>query len=1025
MNITQIALNNNRTVWVVVIGLFVAGIISFLNLPKQQDPGFTIRAAVVTTQFAGASPERIEQLITKKIEEKIQEMPEVDFVVSESLPGRSIVTVNFLESYTNMQPIFDKLRRKIEDIQNQLPAGLAPSVVNDEFGDVFGSVFSLTGDGFSNAELVDIADEIADELLKDPDVAKVKIHGGQREVVFIDYKSATLTELGISPQQLAGVLSRVNIVSAGGTIVSGTERITLEPTGNFESIEDIQRTVVPIPGVGSVYLSDIANVYRGYDDPPNKLMKVNGKAALAIAISMRDGGDILKLGSRLDALMPKIEASYPWGIRLQKIWFQADIVETGVNNFVISLSQSVLIVVLVMLVFLGLRTGLVVATLIPATIMITFYFMSVFSISINQISLAALIISLGLLVDNAIVIVESILVKRSAGVSAIDAAVDSGSELVTPLLVSSLTTTAAFMPIALAESAVGEYTADIFYVVAIALMVSWVLAMCFLPLVSLRAIKVEQPSEQDNLNGRWYRVYDSFLGLALRNRIVSLLLVIALFFGSLSLLSFVPKIFIEGSEDPIFTAKLELPLGTSIETTTSIVDALDRYLIDNYHTAKDDEAPKITSWMTFIGYGGPRVSLTLDPPNQNAANVFMIANARDGQVVEELIAGIESYLTNEHPDLSKQIARMENGPPVGYPIVVRIKGSSVDTLYQIADQATEILFADPRVLSVKNNWGLQSKKLRVEVNQERAQRSGVTSDDVAYSLRANLAGEQLSQFRDEDDLLPILMRADVSDRKDISKLDGITIYSQVSGDIVPLKQVADINLVFEPGVILHRDRVKTLSLKTQVKADFTAAEVTEDLAVKLSELSQTWATGYSFDIGGEGAKSDDAASSIVAKLPIAFMVIIILLVSQFNSLRSPAIILITIPLGLIGVIGGLLLARSSFGFFTILGIIALSGIIINNAIVLIDRIKLEINDGEKPNIAIVHACKQRLRPIFLATATTVLGMMPLLWGGTAMFKPMAVSIIFGLAFATMLTLVVVPVLYSLFYKVSFSQSSAT
>ena len=1024
MNITQIALNNNRTVLVVVVGLFMAGIFSFLNLPKQQDPGFTIRVAVVTTQFSGASPERVEQLITKKIEEKIQEMPELDFIVSESLPGRSIVTVNFLESYKNMRPIYDKLRRKIEDIQNQLPAGIAPSVVNDEFGDVFGSVFSLTGDGFSNAELALIADEIADELLKDRDVAKVKIHGGQREVVFIDYKSATLTELGISPQQLAGVLSRVNIVSAGGTIISGTERIMLEPTGNFESIEDIKRAVVPIAGAGSVHLSDIANVYRGYDDPPNKLMKVNGKAALAIAISMRDGGDILKLGSRLDALMPRIEASYPWGIRLQKIWFQADIVATGVDNFVISLSQSVLIVVLVMLVFLGMRTGLVVATLIPATIMITFYFMSVFSISINQISLAALIISLGLLVDNAIVIVESILVKRSAGISAIDAAVDSGSELVTPLLVSSLTTAAAFMPIALAESAVGEYTADIFYVVSIALLVSWVLAMCFLPLLSLRAIKVTETSVEADLNGRWYRLYDRFLGLALRNRIISLLVIIALFVGSINLLGFVPQIFIEGSEDPIFTAKLELPLGTSIETTNSVIDDLERYLIDNFRTVEGDQAPPIESWMTFIGYGGPRVALTLDPPNQNAANAFMIVNTRDGQVVDDMIANIEAYLTVAHPDLSKQIARMENGPPVGYPIVVRIQGPEVNTLYEIADQATEILFADPRVLSVKNNWGLQSKKLLVDVNQERAQRSGVSSDDVAYSLRANLAGEQLSQFRDQDDLLPILLRADVSDRKDISKLDGITIYSQASGDIVPLKQVADINLVFEPGVILHRDRVKTLSLKTQVKADFTATEVTEDLAVKLSELSQSWATGYSFDIGGEGAKSDDATSSIAAKLPIAFMVIVILLVSQFNSLRSPTIILITIPLGLIGVISGLLMARSSFGFFTILGIIALSGIIINNAIVLIDRIKLEIDEGKAPTIAIVHACKQRLRPIFLATATTVLGMMPLLWGGTAMFKPMAVSIIFGLAFATMLTLVVVPVLYSLFYKVSFSQNSA-
>ncbi|MEM7361262.1 MAG: efflux RND transporter permease subunit [Pseudomonadota bacterium] len=1025
MNLTHFAIKNDRTVLVLVLSLFVAGILSFLSLPKQQDPGFTIRAAVVSTRFPGASPERVEQLVTKKIEEKVQEMPEIDFITSESLPGRSIITVSFKESYTEMRPIFDRLRRKVEDVEAELPAEVPAPDVNDEFGDIFGSVYSLTGEGYSYAELASVADEIRDELLKEDDVAKVNIHGEQKEVIYIDYKSATLTELGISPQQLASILSRVNIVSAGGNIVSGTERITLEPTGNFETIEDIKRAVIPIPEVGLVYLSDIATVYRAYDDPPSKITKVNGQTALAIAISMRDGGDILKLGERLDQLMPAIEARYPWGISLQKIWFQADLVEVNVDNFVVSLSQSVLIVVVVMLLFLGLRTGLVVATLIPFTMMIAFYFMSMFSITVNQISLAALIIALGLLVDNAIVIVESILVKRSAGKDAITAATESGSELLLPLLVSSLTTAAAFMPIALAESAVGEYTADIFYVVTIALLVSWVLAMCFLPLLSLRAIKTDPDSsakaaEEEEFKGPWYQRYDQALRLALHNRLIALLAVIGLFIGSLSMMGWVPQIFIEPSEDPVFTAKLELPLGTSIETTTAVIGDLDRYIEETFYTSTEEKDATIANWMTFIGDGGPRLTLGLNPPNQNAANAFMVANAVDGSTVDDMIADIEAYLTRAHPDMSKQIARLENGPPVGYPIVLRIRGTDIEELYAAADQATEILFDDPRVLSVKNSWGLPSKKLRVEVNQERAQRAGVSSEDVAYSLRANLLGQQLSEYRDEDDLVPITLRADVSDRKDISKLDGLSIYSQSTGDIVPLRQVADVKLTFEPGVIEHRDRVRTLSLKTQLKPGYTAAEVTPDVDLKLVELAQSWPDGFNYDIGGESAESDDASSSIAAKLPIAMMLILVLLVSQFNSLRSPVIILVTIPLGLIGVISGLLLAQSSFGFFTILGIIALSGIIINNAIVLIDRIKIEIDDyGREPHHAIVHACKQRLRPIFLATATTVLGMMPLLWGGTAMFKPMAVSIIFGLAFATVLTLFVVPVLYSLFYRVRF------
>ncbi|MFT6031795.1 MAG: multidrug efflux pump [Arenicella sp.] len=1023
MNLTQIAVNNNRTLLVLVFALFITGITSFFSLPKQQDPGFTIRAAVITARFDGASPQRVEQLVTKKIEEKVQEMPEIDFITSESLPGISIIQVNFQERYTNMRPIFDNLRRKVEDIQRELPDGVPAPQVNDEYGDIFGSVYSLTGEGFSYAELLEVADQIRDQLLKDPDVAKVNIHGAQQQRVFIDYKSATLNELGLSPQQLAGILSRANIVSAGGNIVSGTERITLEPTGNFETIEDIRRTVISIPEVGLVYLSDIANVYLAYEDPPSKLTRVNGQSAMAIGVSMREGGDILKLGARLDLLMPALERQYPWGVSIEKIWFQADLVEVSIDNFVSSLSQSVMIVVVVMLIFLGLRTGLVVATLIPFTMMISFYFMQVFSISINQISLAALIIALGLLVDNAIVIVESILVKRNAGIGAVQAAVNSGKELATPLLVSSLTTAAAFMPIGLAESAVGEYTSDIFYVVTIALLVSWLLAMTFLPLLSVRAIKSHiGKSTEVAFEGPLYRLYNRCLIWSLRNRLLSIAAIVMMFLFSVMLLRFVPQIFIEPSEDPVFTAKLEMPLGTSIETTTAMVEDLDLFIKREYGQADGDKAAAMTSWMTFIGEGGPRLALTINPPNQNPANAFLIANTRDGQVVDEVINGIEAYLTKAQPDLSKQISRLENGPPVGYPIVIRIQGDNVDQLYRIADRVTEILYSNTKVLSVKNSWGLPSKKLRVEVNQERAQRAGVSSDDVAYSLRANLQGQQLSQFRDEDDLVPIVLRADVSDREDISKLDGLSVYSQSTGNIVPLRQVADVKLAFEAGVIEHRDRVKTLSLKVQLKPEFNATEVTAEIKPLLINQSELWPDGYQYELGGESSESGDAGASIAAKLPIAFLVILMLLVSQFNSIRSPIIILVTIPLGLIGVINGLLIAGSSFGFFTILGIIALSGIIINNAIVLIDRINIERFELNKaPRDAIVHACKQRLRPIFLATATTVLGMMPLVWGGTAMFKPMAISIIFGLSFATLLTLLVVPVLYSLFYRVSFAQ----
>ena len=450
MSLTSAAIKQDRVTAVVVSLLILSGVMAYFALPKAQDPGFIIRTAVVTTQLPGASPERVEQLITDKIEKKAQEMPEVDNITSTSRTGISIVNVNFKESYKEMRPIFDDLRRKIDDVAQDLPTGVSGPFVNDEFGDVFGSVYALTGDGFSSAELKDIADEIRDRLLKEPDIAKVSIHGAQDEVIFVEYNNARLTELGLTPSSLSNVLDSVNILSSGGNLVSGRERIVLEPTGNIESVEELQRTVIELPGNAVVYLGDIVDVSRGYRDPPESLTFVNGQPALAIGISLRDGGDILKLGERLDVLMPEIEAQYPLGIVIEKIWFQADLVTKSVDDFISNLMQAIGIVVLVMIAFLGVahRLGGCSASF-PTTMIITFFVMQAFGITINQISLAALIIALGLLVDNAIVIVESVLVKRERGMGAVQAAVESGAELKTPLLISSLTTGAAFMPIGL------------------------------------------------------------------------------------------------------------------------------------------------------------------------------------------------------------------------------------------------------------------------------------------------------------------------------------------------------------------------------------------------------------------------------------------------------------------------------------------------------------------------------------------------------------------------------------------------
>ncbi len=1025
MNLTQLAFRHDRVALILVTILIVSGLVAYTQLPKARDPGFIIRVAVVTTRLPGASPERVELLVTDKLEEKIQEMPEIDFITSESRNGISIINVNFLESYKNMRPIFDDLRRKVDDVKSDLPDGVDGPFVNDEFGDVFGSVYTLTGDGYNYAELKDVADEIRDRLLKIPEIAKVDVHGAQKEVVFIEYNNARLSELGVSPQQLSGVLSSANILSSGGNILTGRERIVFEPTGNFESIEDLRKTVIQIPNGSVVYLGDIANVYRAYADPPDSVTRVNGQPALAIAISMREGGDILKLGEKLDDVIPVIKAQYPWGIELKKIWFQASLVEKSVDSFISNLLQAIGIVCLVMLLALGFRTGMIVAALIPAAMIISLYFMQIFGITINQISLAALIISLGLLVDNAIVVVESVIVKYDKGLSAIESATESGRELLLPLLVSSLTTAAAFMPIALAESAVGEYTADIFYVVTITLLTSWLLAMTIIPMLAAKALckkslKHETVEQFDSLA---YRIYRTILLGVLRHKYLFGLFIASLFISAIFCLGLVEKKFIEQSEDPVFNGTFEMPLGTSIEASQSIMTDIDQYVEDTFVNS-DNESPKIKNWLTFIGDGGPRFDLGLNPPNPNPANSFLIANTVSSNDVEIVIKGIEDYARSHYPDLNIKLSRLENGPPVGYPIQIRISGPEFEELYRITDEVMGHLFQNPLIASVKNTWGKQTKKLLVEVDQERARRAGVTSDDVAYSLKASLSGIEMTEYREDDKLIPIILRSIAADRQDISKLDGTSVYSQSSGQSVPLKQVANVRLVFEPGMIERRNRYRTITLKAQLRDDATAAEVNKTLSPWLEEARKTWPKDYHYEEGGEAEDSGSANASIAAKLPIAAMLILLLLVAQFNSVRRPFIILTTIPLGLIGVSFGLLIANSSFGFFTILGIISLSGIIINNAIVLLDRVKIEIEEfGKDQASAVIFACQQRLRPILLTTATTVFGMMPLWWGGTAMFKPMAISIIFGLAFATLLTLLLVPVLYSLLFKVNYKNYS--
>ena len=1025
MNLTLAAIEKNRVTAAMLAVIFLSGVLTFFDMERAEDPGFVIRVAAVVTYFPGASPRRVEQLVTDKIEKAIQQMPELKFVSSESKNGISIVYVNIRGEYREMRPIWDNLRRKITDVTPELPDGVIGPFVNDEFGDVFGTIVGITGDGFDYAELKDVADDVRDELLLLPDVAKVDVYGAQEERIFIEYSNARLSELGLSPYQLQQILSSRNIIIPGGSIDTAEERISLEPTGNFLELEDVKRALISLPGrVELIALEDIARIERGYVDPPQTRLHVNGEPALALAISMRDGGNILDLGRQVEETVHRVEGQYPIGIDFIFVQDQAKPVNRKVNEFIGTLLQAIAVVVVVMLVSLGFRTGFVVASLIPMAIVMTLMIMGFFDIGLNQMSLASLMIALGMLVDNAIVMTESIMVQMEEGKPAVDAAVDSATELRVPLLISSLTTIAAFLPIYLAESDTGEYTAPLFKVVSITLLSSWILSLTMIPMLSVKFLRVSRRRSEDSYQSAFFRAYRRFLLFGLQNRVASIVVIAAIFAGAMRLFGLVPAMFFPPNDRPTFMAELRLPVGSSLENTDRVVTEIERFLTDEMlvdDAAVENGAEGVTNWAVFMGEGAPRFILSMNPEQTTPEYAIFIINATSRAVIDELIPSLRGFCFESFPDLKAQIHPLPLGPPITNPIEIRISGRDENEIFAIVDAVKAELYSLPGPTGISDDWGARAKKMMVHINEARAQRAGVTNLDIAISLQTALTGFDTTVFREDEKVIPVTLRSAAADRSDLGKLESLNVFSQATGLSVPLEQVADIEVAWEPADIRRRNRLKTVTVQSDLESGVTAIEIINQLIPWLEEQQRDWILGYSWEFGGEYETSIEANESIMVKLPIAGLAIVLLLVGQFNSFRKPAIILITIPMGVIGVVAGLVLLRSYFGFMTLLGIIALSGVVINNAIVLLDRIRIEIEDnGLDPSQAVVEAAQRRLRPILLTTGTTIGGLVPLYLGGGPMWEPMAVTIMFGLLFATVLTLGLVPILYSLFYRVSYS-----
>lgn len=1026
MDLTRAAIDRTRVTSVALLVIVAAGVSAYTAMPRAEDPGFVIRAAQVLTRFPGASPERVENLVTDPLEAVIQEIPELDFVSSTSKTGVSIIVVNIKERYTDMRPIWDNLRRKIDRARADLPDDVIGPTVNDEFGEVFGIIAGLTGEGFSYAELREIADRSRDELLRLPDVAKVDIYGAQDERVFVEYSNARLAEVGLSPVQLRQVLESANIIIPGGDISTGRERIVLEPSGNFESLEDLRRTVVTLPGRTELaYLEDLATIRRGYVDPPRSLMRTSDRPSLGLAVSMREGGNIIDLGAQVDGVLARLRDSFPIGVDFHVVAFQPALVDQKVREFGVNLLQAIGIVLLVMLGFLGLRTGLVVAALVPMAMIASLLVMSFLGIGLDQMSLAALIIALGMLVDNAIVMAESIMVQMQEGRPAREAALQSAHELRVPLLISSLTTAAAFLPIYLAESTTGEYTAPLFTVVTITLLCSWLLALTMTPLLSVLFLRVRATSGESARDSRVYAMYRRLLVRLLSHRWASLGAVGALFVVALTGLGLVPSVFFPPSDKAIFTVDLKLPSGTSIERTHEVARAVDGFIARRL-AAGASRPEGVTGWATFVGQGGPRFYLAYNPEPPSPEYAFTIVNATSREVItRELIPALEAFCLEQFPDLETTLNPLQMGPPIEAPVQVRLSGRDPDALFRLVDGVKAELRHIPGTRNVDDDWGRRSKKLVVRVDQPRARRAGVTNQDVAVSLQAVLSGFETTEYREEDDVIPVTLRSVAADHQDLGKLETLNVFAQATGQSVPLLQVAAVDIAWEAGRVIRRNRLKTVTVEASLDPGVTASDVNAQLIPWLETQAAGWDFGYRYELGGEIETSVKANQSIGEKLPIAALIIVLLLVGQFNSIRRTAIILLTIPLGLVGVVAGLLLAGSYMGFMTLLGIIALAGIVINNAIVLIERIDLEIREnGLTPGAAIVEAAQRRLRPILLTTATTVAGLLPLWLGGGPMWEPMAIAIIFGLLFATVLTLGVVPILYAIMFRVRFDAGAA-
>lgn len=1015
-NLSEWALRNRQMVLYLMILLAAVGALSYAKLGQSEDPPFTFKAMVIRTLWPGASAEEVSRQVTDRIEKKLMETGDYERIVSFSRPGESQVTFVARDSLVSarLPELWYQIRKKISDIRQNLPTGVQGPFFNDEFGTTFGNIYALTGEGFDYAVLKDYADRIQIQLQRVKDVGKVELLGLQDEKIWIELSNVKLATLGLPMQSVQQALEAQNAVVAASFFETPSERVQLRVTGRFQTVDEIRSFPIRV-GDRTFRISDLADVRRGFNDPPAPQMRFMGQDAIGLAVAMKDGGDILVLGRALEGEFARLQNNLPAGMQLRKVSDQPAAVKTSVGEFVQVLAEALGIVLLVSFFSLGVRTGMVVALTIPLVLAMTFACMYYLGIGLHKISLGALVLALGLLVDDAIIAVEMMAIKMEQGYDRLKAASFAWTSTAFPMLTGTLITAAGFLPIATAQSSTGEYTRSIFQVVTIALIASWIAAVVFVPYLGARLLpdlaKIHAAKHgagahaPDPYGTPFYRRVRGLVGWCVRRRKTVIVLTIALFVLSIFMFRFVPQQFFPASGRLELMVDLKLAEGASLSSTAEQVKRLEAMI---------REHAGVENYVAYVGTGSPRFYLPLDQQLPAASFAQFVVLAKTIEDREALRTWLIQTLDEQFPMLRPRVTRLENGPPVGYPVQFRVTGEHIDEVRALARKVSAKVRENPHVVNVHLDWEEPSKVVYLNVDQDRARALGVTTADLSRFLQSQLTGSSVSQYREDDELIEILLRGTEQERHELGSLASLSVPTNNGGNVA-LSQVATLEYGFEEGIIWHRNRLPNVTVRADIYGKEQPATLVKQILPTLEDVRAQLPDGYLLEVGGTVEDSARGQNSVNAGVPLFIVVVLTLLMIQLRSFSRTFMVFLTAPLGLIGVTLFLLLFNQPFGFVAMLGTIALSGMIMRNSVILVDQIEQDIAAGLDRWQAIIEATVRRFRPIVLTALAAVLAMIPL--SRSVFFGPMAVAIMGGLIVATALTLLFLPALYAAWFRV--------